>query len=485
MSITTALSSAFSGLTATSRMAEATAANVSNALTEGYARREVQLAARHLGKTGAGVAVTGVSRQINGLLLQDLRLASASQGGRAVTSDALLRMEQAYGTPDQAGSIAARIARLEGAVIEAAARPETDARLAAVVDAARSLTDGLAQVSEVIGTERQSADRQIGVEVKRLNDSLAGVAELNTRIRAFASAGRDATVLMDQRQQLIDKIAEAVPIREIARENGQIALYTAAGTVLLDGRPAQFGFTPTGLVTPDMTLAGGGLSGLTLNGQPIATAPAGGRLGEGRLTALFDLRDRIAPEAQANLDALARDLIERVTDPATDPTRAATAPGLFTDLGRSFDPAEEAGLAGRIRLNGLVVPEEGGALWRLREGLGATAPGPGGFAERLGALAGALSAARVQSSGTLSPGARSLSGFAAQITSAQTVARLGAESETAFAAARSDALRSEMLRDGVDTDQEMQTLLLIEQAYAANAKVFKAADDMMKTLLGI
>ena len=157
MSISAALSSAFSGLTATSRMAEVTAANVSNALTEGFARREVELASRSLGKTGVGVAVTGVVRQIDGLLLQDLRLASSSQGGRSVMSDALMRMETALGSADQAGSLSARIARLEGAVIEAAARPEADARLASVVDAARSLTEGLAQMTEAIGSERQAA----------------------------------------------------------------------------------------------------------------------------------------------------------------------------------------------------------------------------------------------------------------------------------------------------------------------------------------
>ncbi|MFN4130681.1 MAG: flagellar basal body rod C-terminal domain-containing protein, partial [Paracoccaceae bacterium] len=273
--------------------------------------------------------------------------------------------------------------------------------------------------------------------------------------------------------------------REVARENDQIALYTSSGTILLDGRPAQFGFTPTGMITPDLSQSTGSLSGLTVNGHAISTAPSGGRVGEGQLSALFDLRDVLAPEVQANLDALARDLIERVTDPAVDPTRPPGTPGLFTDRGMTFDPLDEVGLAGRIQLNSMVMPESGGALWRLRDGLGAAAAGPGGFSDRLTALAGALSAVRVQASGGLSPGSRSLSDFASQIGSAQSVQRLGAEAGTAFAAARSDALRSELLRGGVDTDQEMQNLLLIEQAYAANAKVFKTADEMIKLLLGI
>ena len=41
------------------------------------------------------------------------------------------------------------------------------------------------------------------------------------------------------------------------------------------------------------------------------------------------------------------------------------------------------------------------------------------------------------------------------------------------------------LEDGVDTDAELQRLLLIEQAYAANARMIETVDDMMQALLRI
>jgi flagellar hook-associated protein 1 FlgK len=40
-----------------------------------------------------------------------------------------------------------------------------------------------------------------------------------------------------------------------------------------------------------------------------------------------------------------------------------------------------------------------------------------------------------------------------------------------------------LLADGVDTDKEMETLLALEQAYSANAKVFQTANDMLDTIL--
>ncbi|MDO9637132.1 MAG: flagellar hook-associated protein FlgK [Pseudotabrizicola sp.] len=485
MSIASALNSAISGLSATSRMADVTANNVANALTEGYARREVQLSASSRGLGGGGVTVAGIARQIDSLLLQDLRLASAAVGARAPAAQFLSRMETVMGTADKDGSLAARIVTFERSLIEAAARPEVDARLASVVDAARSLTQGFGQMAEAIQTERQAADAQIAVEVRRLNDALAGVAELNTRIQSFAASGRETSALKDQRQQLIDSISAIVPVREVLRDNDKIALYTTGGTILLEGQPVQIGYTATGMITPDMSLAAGSLSGLSVNGTPLSTSPAGGRLGEGRLSALFELRDTLAPEAQANLDALARDLIDRLADPAVDPTRAPGTAALFTDGGSAFDPLNEVGLAGRIQLNALADPDAGGDLWRLRDGLGAAAPGPTGYAGQLSALSTALSAVRAQASGGLSPGARSLSGFASDIASSQSVNRLSADAGTAFASARAEGLRSALLRDGVDTDQEMQNLLVIEQTYAANAKVIQTVDQLIKILLGL
>ena len=57
------------------------------------------------------------------------------------------------------------------------------------------------------------------------------------------------------------------------------------------------------------------------------------------------------------------------------------------------------------------------------------------------------------------------------------------ENAQAFHAARSEALAYQIAKDGVDTDTEMQKLLLIEQAYAANARVIQTVDELMQQLL--
>ena len=64
-------------------------------------------------------------------------------------------------------------------------------------------------------------------------------------------------------------------------------------------------------------------------------------------------------------------------------------------------------------------------------------------------------------------------------------AHQSALSDTSFAAARHSSLKTLELQNGVDTDQEMQSLLLIEQAYAANARVIQAVDEMLQSLTRI
>jgi flagellar hook-associated protein 1 FlgK len=54
-----------------------------------------------------------------------------------------------------------------------------------------------------------------------------------------------------------------------------------------------------------------------------------------------------------------------------------------------------------------------------------------------------------------------------------------------YAAAKWEAIRTLELEGGVDTDQELQKLLVIENAYAANARVIQTVDEMLDLLLRI
>lgn len=481
MSVTSALAGALSGLSATSRQAEILASNVANATTPGYARRQVGLGAAVLAGHGQGVQLLGITRDIDRHLLGERRVAQAGSGDRDIRAEFLQRVGKALGTADSSSSLAARLAAFDQALVEAAGRPESQARLNGIAATAKSLLTGLAAATTDIQQARASADRRIAEEVGKLNSTLAQLHDLNVNLRSFTGAGRDVSALLDERQRLIDQISAIVPVREVPRDLNQIALFTAGGAPLLEGSAAVIGFTPVHTITPEMTQALGGLSGITINGRPYDTAGSASPILGGTLGALFAVRDELAVGAQGKLDAAARDLVERFQ--GLDPTLAPGAAGLFTDAGGAFDPLNEVGLAGRLRLNAAADPAQGGALFRLRDGLGAATEGPPGDGTIIAALHGALSGARPLSSTGFAAGTRSFAVLTSDLLSDVAALRLSAQSEQAFSATRLTALTDLEAQNGIDTDQEMQELLVIEKNYAANAKVIQAVAEMIDMLI--
>lgn len=484
MSITSALNSALTGLTATSRQAEAVSNNIANATTTGYARRSVSLSALNLGGSGQGVRVVGITRHADLYLINDRRGAQAAAGDSATKAGFLSRLETIIGTTESLGSLVSRVSTLDATLLEAASHPESEARLSAAVTAARSLATGLNQASDAIQVERLKAEKSIASAVESLNSSLRQVQELNRMIASHSGSGRDAAALMDQRQQVIDRISGIIPLREMPRDGNQVALLSAGGAILLDGNAASFGFTEVHTIVPEMTQASGGLYGLTLNGKPMATAGSGSMILGGELGALFAVRDELAVEGQAMIDAMARDMIERFSETGLDATLLAGEPGLFTDRGLAFDPADEVGLASRIALNFAADPLKGGEVTRLRDGLGAVTPGPVGNSALLNALSSAVNSSRNIASPNPG-GSRSLAGLASAILSRTSSQRVTQETEQSYTAARYTALSDIEAAAGVNTDEEMQSLLVIEKNFAANARVIQVVDDMIKTLLGL
>lgn len=485
MSLSSAFSNALSGLTIASRAADVVSANIANAMTDGYGVRSLTVAARTLGDQGAGARVSGVTRHEDPVLVGQRRRTEAELTHHSARSAHLTRLEALIGTPDMAGSLSARSAAFEAALVAAAAAPQSGPRLAGAVEAAVALAGSLNALSDGIQDQRLQADAGIAAAVARLNGTFDQLAALNGLIRQDMGGGRDVSALLDAQAQLVDGIAPLVPLHARRDATGALQLFSQDGQPLLDGRAARLSFTPATVMAADLTLAGGALSGLSLNGRPLSMTGAAPALGGGDLGALFAQRDDWGPSAQAAADALARDLAARFDAAGPDPTLGPGQPGLFTDAGLLVDPALETGLAGRLRVNPAVLPEAGGAPWRLRDGLGAMSEGAAGQAGFLQALRDALARPVPTASGGFPSTGRSFAALVADHLSGVGLKRQSAESAQAHVAARHAALRQEDLAQGVDTDAEMQRLLRIEQMFAANARVIAAADDMMDQLLGM
>lgn len=488
MSLSISLNHALTGLRAATTQTDLIANNVANALTEGYGRREVELSAAAIGGAGAGVKVEGVSRAASPFVSDARRLADAASGGAGVLSDARGRLSEAVGQPGDAASLAAVADKLDAALSAAAETPESTALLATAVNAARDYAGSISRIAKEAMVVRTEADASIAAQVSLVNSTMEQIQSINTEIRARSIVGSDISALEDQRELLVRDVSSVIPLRVVQRPNDEIAIYAKNGGQLLDGRVYELEFSPTRVVAPNQTIDNGALSGISIRGVDIPIGQGGDRglLDGGGLSATFELRDRIVPEFTADLDGVAGDAILRVQDLAADPTIAATDPGLFTDEGAFFDPADIVGLSLRIELNAAVDPDEGGVVTRLRDGLAAATEGETGDGSVLRGLQDALSAQIAAPAGTSLTGGRSLSGFTIELSSATLAASAVADNRAAFSAGRLATLNDAELGEvGVDTDQELSRLLLVEQAYAANARVIQVVDELFARLLQI
>ena len=485
MSIANALNNAVSGLTAASRGAEVVSSNLANALTPGYARRELDLSPRVLAGGGGGVHVDGVSRIVSDRVLADFRLANAGLARSSVSHTFYSSLEGALGQPQDGNSLSALMTGLETALISAASRPDSDVRLRSVFDAAEQLAGKIGAISDMIQDSRTQADRQIDMQVRSLNEDLEKVAQLNQQIIVERANNRDSSSLEDARQAVIDKISSVVPVREMPRDNGRIALFTAGGAVLLDGKtPTGIGFEPTGRLTPDIDQSSALLGRLTIDGEAV-TPTQMSLFSGGSLSELFKLRDVDGVAAQAMIDGIARELHDRFADPAMDPTIAAGGPGLFADGNGSFDPANERGLAARLRVNAAVDESRGGELWRIRDGINAPSKGDEGASELINDLSRAMTAIRPYASGTAPAGEGSIATLVASALSGTSASRLTVETQKTRDMALQASLQDAIFADAVDSDREMEMLLQLEKAYAANAKVIQAVNEMLDNILRI
>lgn len=481
MSLSNALSSALSGIAAASRGTEVVASNLANAMTPGFARRELQLASRPTIASGGGVQVDGVSRVLRNSVVAQGRLAAAETARAETLASFHASVSDAVGVPGAPGALATVLSDFDSALVAAAARPENEAGLARVLSAARALAGTYNALGVQIQEARGIADRAIAADVDSLNSGLERIVELNRQITIQLAGGDDANALMDERQRIVDDLSEIVPIRELPREGGRIALFTAAGGALLDGiTPARFDVSPVAVMTAAAT-GSPAVGLLKLNGAEIPPAQMG-RFAGGRLAASFQIRDMDGPRAQASLDAAARDLHDRFAASDLDPSLVPGAPGLFTDAGAAASPLIP-GLAQRLAINAAVDPAAGGSLWRLRDGLQAGAPGPVGNSDLLVGMQEALAALRPSSLAGMSPVPRTAAALSADLTSWAASGRIDAERVLGTAAAQSSTYETMLRQDGVDSDREMEALLALERAYASNAKILQAVDDMLQTLL--
>ena len=469
MSLTGALNSATAGLHTTQGQSRIAADNVSNAMTPGYVRREAVLVTASGGQGGA--VISEVRREVDATLQRMSRLENSRMTQYQSIQEGLTTYTAYLGQPGDGTSPADRFNDFQNSLTTLVNMPSSNGAQTSVALAAEDLVRSVKGAATTLSTTLNDVNMEIRYEVADLNTALYQLRDLNASGSGFTPGSLEAAQFDEKVDTILDQISGIVDTRIHRSSNGSISLYTVSGAALLEGRVVQdVTFNPS-----DGTLMAGN--------QDITPFKDGVRgIQHGSLAGLSELKRETIPQFSQQLDEYARGLIQ--TFEGADASLAPGEAGLFTDNGIAFDPANITGLASRLQINSKISSTGEAEVWRIRDGLGATSPGAGSETVQINAFLAGLDTAMNAATGTGIPAEVTLRDFSAEMITSQAATRARAENDFNAAASAAEVVMSARRNsEGVNIDDEMQQLLLIEQSYAANSRVLTAVSEMIDTLI--
>ncbi|SNS45414.1 MULTISPECIES: flagellar hook-associated protein FlgK [unclassified Azospirillum] len=488
MTISVALQNALSGMQANQSRSAVISRNIANASTEGYTRKQAVLTSLTIAGEGRGVTVASVERQLNASLVRETRVQSSAYQAQAAKAEMLTLYTDSIGQPADARSISSKLSGLEQALVGLEELPDSAAQQRAVVDAAVTLANGLNSASDTIADVRQQADAGINDGVTQVNTALKQMEDLNRQIGIRTGAGQDTSEMEDQRDRLLDQVASLIDIQYFTRAGNEMVVMTSSGVTLLDERARTLEFTPTPVIGAQAAYPGG-LSGLKVEGVDIA--PASGspqRIAGGRIAGLFAIRDEAMPEAQRQVDEVASVLTSLFQSADASVTgTGSSATGLFTDNGQPHNRAAGPvlGMADRIRVNDRVLLSAGGDPSRVVTGLHASG-GDIGNTKQVAAFIGTFSTRTSFSAAAGLSTSNTIKNYANAAISQQHTTRAAAQNSATTLNVKLETVKaSREAAEGVNIEEELQDLMLLERSFAANAQIMQAAGRMLDKLLEI
>ena len=503
MSLDSALAIGTSGLLNIDWQLAIVSQNVANASTPGYALEISSQQALSAGGVGYGVQTGLTTRVLNTQLQGQVFGQNAMVAGLQTQQAALQGIDALNGAVGQGGDLPGLVAALQNSFSTLSNDPGNQTQQQAVVVAAQSLTRGLNALSQGVGAARQTAQDQMVGEVSSLNAGLSTIGALSSRIVQLKAQGQSTADLENQRDAAIQSVSQLVDMRFLAQPDGDMLAVTGSGlSVPLHGGSSPFSLA--GATIGANASHPGSVPGIMLGGADVTAQMAGGQIGANIL-----LRDQTLPTYQAELDEVSHTTATRF---------AAQGLALFTNPagvvpGGGGSPAQAGyvGFAGTIQANPAVLANP--ALVRdgtnavAGSGTGASAftpnpaGGPAGFTALISRVldyamgtevqAGVPQPAAAQTglgpSGALSSpysGDASLGGLASAFAGAQAQDSAAVTGALTTAQGVQTSLQAKLSAgSGVSIDAEMSTMVTLQNAYGANAKIITAAQAMWADLL--
>lgn len=216
--------------------------NIANANTQGYSRQSVEFATANgqftnQGFLGRGVDVATVSRAHSEFLTREVNVATAFAAADEVRAGQLQRLEGIFGTGEAGLGFAA--SQFFNAFVDVANNPQDSSARQVVLSNADMLAQRFSAAGSKISELQTGVVQDLGVALAQVNTLARGVADLNRRVGEALGLGQPPNDLLDQRDELIRKISEIVPVTTIGASDGSLNVFIGGGQRLVLGSGAS------------------------------------------------------------------------------------------------------------------------------------------------------------------------------------------------------------------------------------------------------
>jgi flagellar hook-associated protein 1 FlgK len=312
MGLSTALNTALTGLRATQTGLELVSANVANAETPGYTRKNTNLAPIVADGRNIGVRVTDIKRTLDSYVQKQLRTESSSLSYANIMASYTDRAQKSFGTPGTSSAFSSVVDSFVSSLDTLATSPESQSARAQVLSDAQVMAQTLNNLSDDVQAMRTEVNQGLQDATKNANAILDGLEKVSKLI-AQSSGQTLSPDLLDQRDAYIAQLSDVMDIQVQDTGNNQISISTGSGLTLFAnglastlsfdgasnvGAQSQYSTDPAErTIGTVLVTAPGGITSDLLNPKTGVRS--------GSMKAYAELRDTTLVQAQTQLDEIA------------------------------------------------------------------------------------------------------------------------------------------------------------------------------------
>ena len=336
MGLSSALASAMSGLRANQAALSIVSSNVANSQTPGYIVQTPNQIEVTTGDFGSTAMTTGVSRELDSFVLNQLRTETGGSGYADQMANILKQLQSVYGTPGNSGTLETALNNFTTALQALSTSAGSSSAQTVALGAAQALAQQLNVTTKGIQSLRSNVEQDLGTSAQQANAAMNQIADINTKLQGLSATDPSAATLMDQRDQAINTLSKYVDVRVTTDGSNQANIYTTTGIQLVGaGLASQFSFASAGALSAtslyniDPAKSGVGAFNIVLPNGSKVDVVANNVVSSGQIAADLKLRDQTLVQAQTQIDQLAATMSSALSDKTTAGSTVSGPPAGF------------------------------------------------------------------------------------------------------------------------------------------------------------